>query len=111
MKKALLLISLLFVSCTVTNTYKLYQKDFAVGHTEEVISDIDCKFEEYNLETVPLKDWIYVDFSSDTMNSAKRVFSYIENPNKKIYFVFSINEVKDSTYYRFNIFSRVREKK
>lgn len=111
MRKIFLLIALfLVISCSVTRTYEIHKKYYSLGQTEQITKDIYDLVKIHNADSIPLKDWLYIGSSSENENTSKRVFSQIDK-DKELVFVFTIHETKDSSFYDFSIYARIKEKR
>lgn len=108
MKKLILVIILwMITSCSFKN-YEIYNQCYSVNQTEQIVNDIYTHFYIEGIDTVELKDWSIMQYSSERENIMRRVFTIKDGFNEQTVFVYSIHDTPDSTYYKFSIFKRIR---
>jgi hypothetical protein len=96
------------MSCGSLNTYMLYEKYYSLGETEEIKFDVFKEIKTLQADSIPLKDWKYMDYSYEDENQSRRIYFHF-NEDEEIVFVLTTHETKDSTFYSFRIFLRTED--
>lgn len=112
MKKIVYLISILliFVGCITIRSFYIHEKIYTEEQKEKVISDIYNSLKQFDIDSIPLNEWIYFQGSEGSCNFTQRMIIKEVDKKTQYYFIFTTFE-SDTLFYEFKIRCKTKDKK
>lgn len=104
--KKFLLILLFIMFATSCNKYivtNLYEKEYRDVETEIVYTDVYSQLYKYDLDSIPLNEWITSKLVSDTINIEQKMVRKIIDEKTVYTFIFTEYSYPSIKYFKFLI--------
>ena len=106
MKKIVFILFLFMVSCAVIKPTTIYQKSYAQNEKNIVMLDIRDFSIDYNLDTIPLEDWMIYQEFTQCGYKIERAVVFRTAPRMRNYFVYTTFIEPDTIFYTFEILEK-----
>ena len=112
MKKFVLILFLLLLttSCNKFITKNVYERNYSYEKTQTAILDVYSQMHNYDLDSIPMPDWITNIMTVDTITIDQRTARKILNENSSYTFIFTKYTYPSKSYYNFKIRYAGKEK-
>jgi hypothetical protein len=79
----------MITSCDKYIVTNVYQKTYSNIQEQNVYYDVYKQLSEYDIDSIPLENWLHNDLISDTISIEQKTISKIVNKNSRYIFIYT----------------------